>query len=73
MTVTFEKVDAGCWCSEYHIKDDEYFIGFINKMGKNDPWRVYVRYVFTPTKCNDQFRTLKEAKEKVIEELETIW
>ncbi len=72
MMITFEKVPNKNWYAEYTIRDDGYYAGYIFKCTNNDCWNVFVRYVFTPTKGNDQFKTLKKAKEKVIEKL-SMW
>ena len=67
--ITFTKEPNEVWWSEYAIRDNGRYVGHIAKYRKNSCWCVFVSYVFTPIKGNDCFKTLKEAKEKVIERL----
>lgn len=70
--ITFEKVPNKNWYAEYAIRDNGHYVGYIFKCTKNDCWNVFVNYVFTPIKGNDQFKTLKKAKEKIVEKL-SMW
>lgn len=70
--ITFEKEPNEVWQSEYSIKDNGHYVGHIAKYSKGSCWYVFVNYVFTPITGNDCFKTLKEAKEKVVEKL-SMW
>lgn len=72
MTITFEKEPNDIWYAEYSIKDNGHRVGHIGKYSKNTDWYVFVNYVFTPTKNNDTFKSLKEAKKAVVEKL-SMW
>lgn len=67
--ISFEKEPNEVWHSEYKILYNGYYVGNIAKYNKRGCWYVFVNYVFTPIKGNDCFKTLKEAKEKVVEKL----
>lgn len=70
--VRLEKVYNEIWYRHYAIyaRDDSLISeGFVYKCKKNSLWTVYITDCITPTKWNDEYKTLKEAKKAIIEAL----
>lgn len=64
--LVFKKIENKIWYAEYHIEFNGKYKGFIYKCRREYSWEVFISDVFTPTKRNDNFRTLKEAKKAVV-------
>lgn len=64
--LVIKKVKNEIWYAEYCILKRGEYKGFIYKCRRKDLWEVFITNVFTPTKGNDHFRTLREAKKAVV-------
>lgn len=67
--LVIKKVKNEIWYAEYDIEFNGKHKGFIYKCRRECSWGVFISDVFTPTKGNDNFRTLREAKKAVVKYL----
>ena len=70
--IVFVKVPNKVWYREYEIYYNKKYIGFISRTRRKYNYEVFIKYVFTPTLRNDEFKTLRKIKQAILKKIRMI-